>query len=377
MLNILILRNQLFKISESFITSQTESLTSFHPVYIGRKTVGTAPLGADLVTLEQHSFLANLSYSLFRDVSVLKRQINIYKPQIIHAYFGVEAVYALKISQSLGIPLITSFLGFDATTKTTSLITSGKPAWINYVLHKKNLIENGSLFICVSDFIREKVIEMGFPEEKTITHYIGVDVSEPPPSKMEMPYKIILHVARLTEKKGTRYLIEAFSLLSKHDKTTKLIIIGDGYLMAVLKKQVESLGLSKRIQFLGSQPHSVVLDWFTKTDIVCMPSITASSGDTEGLPMTILEASAYKLPVIATYHAGIPEAIEDGVTGFLVPEKNVKALANKLDALLLDDILRQSMGENARRLIKSKFNLKTQTAKLEQLYNMVLKKCMS
>lgn len=372
--NIAIYRNQLFKISESFITYQAESLKAFRPVYIGRKAFGDAPIKSKVITLEKYSLIENLRYMLFRGISSINEQIDKEeKPVLIHAYFAVEAVYAMRLSKTLNIPLITTFLGFDATTTTRSLITSGKPAWINYALYKKQLIKNGDMFICVSDFIRDRVISMGFPAGITITHYIGVDVSKPLPVKKSLPYKVILHVARLTEKKGTNYLLDAFSIVAKEDESTRLIVIGDGPLMHDHKKHAESLGLSEQVDFLGFQTHDMVMDWMSKTDIVCMPSITAESGDTEGLPMTILEASAYKIPVVSTFHAGIPEAIEDGVSGYLVPERNVPLLADRLSVLLKDEKLRLQMGESGRKIVKEKFNLKIQAEKLEQIYKMVLK----
>jgi len=208
--NILIYRNQLFKISESFITNQAQNLKSFKAIYIGRKSFGKAPLGSKVISMDNLSFIENLKYVLFRDVSYFHKRAVIYNPKLIHAHFGVEGVYALNLAKKLNIPLVTTFHGFDATTSTKSFLFSKKPAWLNYLLFRKELAKEGDLFICVSDFIRQKVIELGFPEEKTITHYIGIDTNIQRDKNIQKPpYKTILHVARLTEKKGTAYLIDA------------------------------------------------------------------------------------------------------------------------------------------------------------------------
>jgi glycosyltransferase involved in cell wall biosynthesis len=369
---IVVFRNQLFKVSESFITNQAEALASFKPVYVGRKRFGNAPENSMFNSLEDQSLLVNIKYVVFRNVSAFQDQLQNHKPSLIHAHFGVEGVYAIKLANKLNIPVITTFHGFDATTTLSSLVLSGKPAWINYALYRKELIKKGALFICVSDFIRKKVIAMGFPEDRTVTHYIGIDVSKPPVPKEEMPYKVILHVARLTEKKGTEYLVTAFSKVVEQSKDSKLIIIGDGPLKQELLQLVNDLNLGQKIEFLGSQPNSVVMEWMSKADVFCLPSVTAKSGDSEGLGMVFLEAASAKVPIVATNHGGIPEAVVDGETGFLVEERNSVELAEKLLVLLDNRELSLQMGNNARVMIEKKFNLSIQSKKLEELYKSVL-----
>jgi len=369
---VLIYRNQLFKLSESFITCQAEALTSFKPIYIGRTSFGACPTNSKYISLDDQSIIANINYILFRNVSNFQDKLKGVEPSLIHAHFGVEGVYAIKLADKLQIPIVTTFHGFDATTALSSLIFSGKPAWFNYALYKKELINKGTLFICVSDFIRKKVIDLGFPEERVITHYIGIDISEPPPLKKKMPYKVILHVARLTEKKGTKYLIKAFAKVVKQSKNSKLIIIGNGPLKQELLQLVNDLNLGQKVVFLGSQPHSVVMEWMSKSDVFCLPSVTAKSGDSEGLGMVFLEAAFVQVPIVATNHGGIPEAVVDGETGFLVEERNSVELAAKLSVLLGNRELRLKMGGNARAMIEKKFNLTIQSKKLEKLYKSVL-----
>ena len=122
---ILIYRNQLFKLSESFITNQAEALTGFRPVYVGRKNFGIAPNHSTFISLEDRSLMENIKYVLFRDVSNLKEKLRDIKPTLIHAHFGVEGVYAIKLADKLQIPVVTTFHGFDATTTPFSLILSG------------------------------------------------------------------------------------------------------------------------------------------------------------------------------------------------------------------------------------------------------------
>jgi glycosyltransferase involved in cell wall biosynthesis len=323
--------------------------------------------------MDKESFFQNLRYVLFRDSSYFYKNVREFNPKLIHAHFGVEGVYALKLAKKLEIPLITTFHGFDATISKKDLLLSKKPAWINYFLFRKQLTEEGNLFICVSDFIRKKVIEQGFPEEKTITHYIGIDTNIKIENNIKKPsYKVILHVARLVEKKGTEYLIRAFHKISSRDKDSKLIIIGDGPLKNSLFKLVRELELQNRVEFLGARPYAEVQEWMSKADIFSLPSVIAKNGDTEGLPMVFLEASIHKTPSIATWHAGIPEVVKHQKTGLLVKEKDINGLSDALITLLKDDNLRIQLGKNAKKFVSENFDIKKQTKKLEEIYKDVL-----
>ncbi len=370
--NIIIYRNQLFKISESFITNQAESLQGFTPIYMGRKTFGQAPDNVRVVSMDNASKVKNINYVLFRNTDYFKEKVVKFNPKLIHAHFGVEGVYAMNLAKQLKIPLITTFHGFDATTSNNALLFSKKPAWINYLLYRKKLAQNGDLFICVSNFIREKVLALGFPEDRTITHYIGIDINIGRTVVEKENNKTILHVARLTEKKGTKYLIDAFAIIHKKIKEIKLIIIGTGDLENELKEQVKKLNLDKDVVFLGAQIHSKVLEWMQKVDVFCLPSVTADSGDAEGLGMVFLEAALYEVPTVATMHGGIPEVVIDGETGYLVPEKNSEKLAEKLLLLLNNEKLRKEMGSQARKMVENKFDIKKQTERLEEIYKGLL-----
>ena len=373
MQNILIYRNQLFKTSETFITNQAQSLKNYKPIYIGRKQFNKPPINSLVISMDNKSLIENIKYILFRDISYFYKNSKELNPKLIHAHFGVEGVYAIRLAKRLNIPLVTTFHGFDATVTSKSLLFSTKPAWLNYLFLKKELAKEGDLFICVSNFIRDKVIKMGFPKDKTITHYIGIDTNVKVNQNIQKPsYKVILHVARLVEKKGTKYLIEAFSNVYQEYKEVKLVIIGDGPLAPQLKQMVKDLNLKSEVVFLGALPHKEVLEWMQKADIFSLPSITAKNGDSEGLGMVFLEAALYNVPSVATKHGGIPEVVLDKKTGLLVEEKNSKELANALLTLLKDEKLRENLGDRANKMVKEKFDINKQTQKLEELYNKLL-----
>jgi colanic acid/amylovoran biosynthesis glycosyltransferase len=366
-----VLRHQLFLPSEVFITEQARALRTFAPLLVGRVLAGRPPPGIDFFVPPARG-LAQLRYVLGRDPSMFLPEIEKRGPLLVHAHFGVEAVYGMKLAECLGIPLVTTFHGFDATLGRGDLLKSRKPTWIQYLLRRAELCRRGSLFIGVSKFIVGKLEALGVPAARTRLHYIGVDVEAfgqaPAERTSEPEHLVILHVARLVEKKGTRYLLEAFARLARRHPAAELVVIGAGPLAASLALHAERLGVAARVRWLGARPHADVRQWLRRASVFCLPSCTAANGDSEGLGLVLLEAAASGVPVVATHHGGIPEAIVDGSTGYLVPERDAGALADALDALLSGATLRERMGAAARSLACRRFDLAQQTAELERTY---------
>lgn len=373
---VLIFRQQLFKISEQFITQQADGLRKYMPIYCGRSRFGSGPNGVASLALQDRSGPATQGLMVWqtltrdpRPYARLVRELDRRVPKLIHAHFGVDGVQALPLARRLGIPLITTFHGFDATMNVISLLTSRSPSLINYVLHKRGLARHGQLFLCVSRFIRERLLAQGFPEGRTRLHYIGININAIKPRSPFEAGNVILHVARLVEKKGTQYLLRAFAKIEQDFPEMRLRIIGDGPLALPLMQLSKELGIGNKVEFVGPQPHTCVVASMRTAQVFVVPSITARNGDTEGLPIVLLEACATGVPVIGTHHAGIPEAIEDGSTGYLVPERDVEALADRLSRLLASRELREAMGKAARRLVEERFDLRQQCVLLENIYD--------
>lgn len=373
----IIFRHQLFKISEPFITQQAGALKKYSPIYLGRSRFSSAPHSSTSLALSdiptQRSFARRFWQVLTRDPKPYQVLLSEKKPLLIHAHFGVEGVYALPVANRLNLPLVTTFHGFDATTSLYALFRSGSPSWINYALFRKQLAKKGDLFLCVSEFIRAHVLAMGYPKDRTFVHYIGIDTHAIQPRLDEQEKPIILHVARLVEKKGTEYLIRAFAKIEKQIQDAQLMIIGEGPLEYSLRELAENLNISEKVVFRGALPHSEVMTCMSSSSILVLPSITAKSGDAEGLGMVLLEASAMGIPLIGTHHGGIPEVIEDGNTGYLVPERDTEILADRIFKLMSNPSQRKHMGFNARKLVETKFNIHTQSEKLQSFYDGLLK----
>lgn len=374
MRKIAIFRNQLFKNSESFITNQAESIKNHSVIYVGRKVVGNNIYNRDVKTIfdisEKNIRMKEIWNVILRDPYAYLNLLKKCNVDLIHSHFAIDSLYAVEISRKLGVPLVSTLHGFDVTTKSIDFLMSGSPSWINYCLFSKRLKKNGDLFLCVSDFIRKKAIESGFPENKTIKHYIGIKIDDD--FKNVKKEKVILHIARLVEKKGTTYLIDAIKKIENQLDGYIVKIVGNGPLFAELQKKIDVLGLKKHIEMLGEVSHPEVMELIKTSSILVVPSVTAKSGDSEGLPTVILEASANQVPVIGTRHAGIPEAIIDDVTGFIVNERDSDSLGDRIKYLIHNESIRQRFGINARELMCEKFNLDKQTSILECEYERLI-----
>ncbi|WP_322094616.1 glycosyltransferase [Paraburkholderia bannensis] len=351
-------------------------LIDFQPVMIGRDRWGDAPAGMRSVAMfesaEKVSNFSRLHHAISRNPEAMVRLLKPFDVSLIHAHFGVDAVYAQRVAESIDVPLVTTFHGFDVTTRVSSMIASAKPSWLNYMFHRRSLARNGRLFVCVSKFIRDKVLAQGFPEDRVRLHYMGVDTNAIRPRKTSASEPIVLHVGRLVEKKGCADLIDAFSKLPKRFSDARLVVVGEGPLRKSLEDRASKLGLTPRVEFMGAQPQYRVHQLMQSAMALCQPSVTARSGDAEGLGMVLLEAAASGIPVIGTRSGGIPEAVIDGQTGFLVEEHDTAALSQAIVDVLGSPALRETMGKSARSFVEKHFDVSRQSSLLSALYKEIL-----
>ncbi|GAN80449.1 glycosyltransferase [Acidocella aminolytica] len=369
-----IFRHNLFKLSEPFIAQQAERLQRYRPLYLGRLRYGAAPNEAESLALEdlapQMRLLPAVWHMLSASPHPYLYRLEGRRPDLLHAHFGVEGVYALPLAAQLGVPLVTTFHGFDATLSPLGLLAN--PAWIRYAMGRGRLAQQGGLFLAASSFLREKLLALNFPPERVRVHYIGVDTSAIAPRTPAQEEPLILHVARLEEVKGTDGLIRAFAQIAPQHPFARLVIIGDGKLRKKLHRLAAETGFADRIDFLGARPHVEVLGWMRRAAMLVLPSIKTHSGREEGLGMVMLEAAATGVPGIGARVGGIPEGIAEGETGFLVPERDADSLAIAMGTLLANPPLRHRMGMAARNRVEHLFDIRRQTAALEDIYDELL-----
>lgn len=241
----------------------------------------------------------------------------------------------------------------------------------------QNLIDKGDLFLPISDYWKNKLIEMGCAEDKIIVHHMGIDLNkfEYAERRVEpgQPVKI-LTIGRLTEKKGHEYAIKAIAKLLPNHPNIEYLIAGDGPLRDKLTSLVMELGLSEKVRFLGALEQNEIIKRYKQAHIFLLPSVTASDGDQEGIPVVLMEASAVGLPIVSSDHTGIPELLREGQSGFIVPEKDVEALAEKMGYLVENPQIWPDMGRCGREFVEKHYDIKILNKKLVQIYQAILSK---
>jgi glycosyltransferase involved in cell wall biosynthesis len=312
--------------------------------------------------------LREIPYKVFGWDPNFFRRIEDFGPVLLHAHFGPAALTALPIARHLRIPLITTFHGYDATVE-ASQARNFHYTFRSYTKKRRLLQREGALFIAVSRFIEEKLVEQGFSQGKIVQHYIGVDTDFFCPSAVRRD-PIVLFAARLTEKKGCGYLIAAMAEVQRHLRDVELIVIGDGPLKNELEQQAKRT--VRGASFLGVQSSEEIRRWMQRARVFCVPSVRARNGDAEGFGIVFIEAQAMQLPVVSFRSGGVPEAVAHGETGLLAGERNVEELARHLVRLLTDQALWDRMSKAGRERVLRQFDLRKQTAKLEDLYDRVL-----
>jgi colanic acid/amylovoran biosynthesis glycosyltransferase len=178
----------------------------------------------------------------------------------------------------------------------------------------------------------------------------------------------ILTVARLVEKKGIEYLIKAIPLVIIEVPNFELTVVGSGELHNYLLSLADKLNISRYIKFKGDIPDSDLKECYKDADIFVLPCIITDNGERDGIPVSIMEAMAMELSVISTNVSGIPELVEDGVSGILLQPKDEKSIASAIVTLSKDRKLRVEMGKAGRKIIEDKFNLKIEVEKLSELF---------
>ena len=365
----LIYRSPLFNASETFVQAHAAGLRRYQPLLVGLEDKGNAWPALRERMLTPRSAVEALRFKSLGDADIFTRRLAGASPRLVHAHFATDGLLALPLARSLGVPLVTTLHGYDVARSRAWLLGSGRVSWIKYGLLRRRLMAQGDLFLAVSDAVRRQAIAIGFPAERVRTHYLGVDLSRFAASAERPEPGLILHVGRLVEKKGTRLLLEALARVRPERPEARLTVIGEGPERRPLERLCAELGLGEVVSFAGPLPPDQVAAAMRRAWLLAVPSVTARDGDAEGLPTVIVEAAASGLPTVGTDHMGIPEAIADGRTGFVVPERDVAALAARITELLGSDVQRVNMGAAARALAEDRFDAARQNAILEGYYD--------
>lgn len=365
-----VFRSPLFNRSETFVRSHVTGLDRYQALLVGLHDLGNIPAALQAQAVLPISPLQTARIKLLGRSDLLAPRVRPLKPVLVHAHFGTDGLLALPLARQLGIPLATTLHGYDVHRPRTTMLRSGRLSWMRYALFQRRLINEGALFLTVSDAMRRKALAKGYPDARTVTHYNGIDLERFHPGGQPREEGLILHVGRLVEKKGTTLLVRAFANVKRACAAARLVIVGDGPLEGEVRRTIASLRLDGAVTLTGALDPDAMRGWMQKAWLLAVPSLTARDGDAEGLPTVIPEAAACGLPVVGSNHEGIPEAVVDGETGAIVPERDQAALTASLIALLQQTPGRHAdMSGASRRLAESRFDARQLTARLEDHYD--------
>ena len=295
----------------------------------------------------------------------LKRLIQILeneRAQLLHIYFGHIAVHLIPLIRSWGKPTVVSFHGADV------MVDLEKPAFRSAT---KEMLDAVRLVLVRSESLGRALVEMGCAMEKIRIARTGIPVDEIPFRARVWPVDgawNFLQACRLIPKKGLQTSMRAFAAFAEKFPKSTFTIAGEGPLRNELKTQAHEFSISDKVSFPGFLSHDRLRELFYSSHIFLHPSETGTDGNQEGVPNSMLEAMASGLPVFATSHGGIPEAITNGESGILVSEKDDRALGRALFEAVENPDALSMIAQRGAENVREKFAQKIQTQRLEDYY---------
>lgn len=256
-------------------------------------------------------------------------------------------------------PFVVSFYGHDASR----MLGRDRDRYAR-------LFSRADTVTVLSEDMETVLADAGCPQDKLRIQPLSIDTDlfsyAPRPDRGDGPVEV-LTVARLVEKKGLRFALEALSEVAA-DVDLRYRIAGDGPLRDALERRTRDLGLEGTVEFLGWQEQEEVRKLLEEAHLFLLPSVTSDDGDKEGTPTVLLEAQARGVPVVSTYHAGIPEIVDEGGSAVLVPPRDSQALADALRDLATSPDRWDEMGKKGRRYVEKRHSLTATADRLEEIY---------
>lgn len=295
------------------------------------------------------------------EYGVLAKVLERRHADVLHVYFGHTGVHLLPFLKRWPGPSIVSFHGMDVQAR------AHDPS---YEPRLRELLQSTTLVLARSHSLLDRLRELGCPEEKLRVNRTGIPLDQFAKVERVVPADSgwrFVQACRLIEKKGLDDALNAFARFVKSHPKAHFTIAGEGPLLDALTKQRDTLGLQGHVTFAGFLKGGDLCALYHQSHIFIHPSRITEDGNQEGIPNSMLEAMATGLPVIATLHGGIPEAVRNGVTGLLVPERDVDGLYESM--VKLTGGLWPAMSEAAAADVRDQFESTAQIAKLEAVYD--------
>lgn len=294
----------------------------------------------------------------------LTETINAFDPHIIHCQFSYEGAKLIQ-NYDTDLPIVINFRGYGASYK---LNNKKYVSWLKKILNQENIYS-----IFVSNSLKNNLLNEGILFRNTpYILYTGVNTDIFKRNKTNQSENtIFLQVSNFNDKKGQQITIQAFNkyIKSGEKRNSELVFVGDGKNITKCKDLVDSLNLQDKVVFKGAMNREQIITEMERASVFVHHSLTPTNGDQEGIPNSIIEAMSMKLPILSTYHSGIPEAVENGVNGYLCQENDIDTYSIQMAEIASWDYL-----EINRKKVNKQFNIKTHIDQLRYIYNHILVK---
>jgi colanic acid/amylovoran biosynthesis glycosyltransferase len=359
------------------IYRQISALERVSPVVIAQKRENSGRFPFDKIDIVPKSALHVLRRFWFRQLrdkpwqisgGELRALLGVLEntdARLLHIYFGHIAVHLLPLIRGWKNPSIVSFHGADV------MVDMNKPA---YREATRQMLDVVKLVLVRSESLRHAVADLGCDEKKIEVQRTGIPLKEFPFRERSFPSSDggsewrFVQAGRLIEKKGLPVTLRAFASFLKRYPNAALTIAGEGPLLGHLQELARELKIANRVTFTGFMSQEQLRVLYYGSHIFLHPSETGPDGNQEGIPNAMLEAMASGLPVFATEHGGIPEAIEHRMSGVLVPERDVEELAWALLNAVEDRHFLSQIARGGAEVVREKFDVRMQVRRLEDVY---------
>ena len=296
------------------------------------------------------------------EFEVIRRVLLRRDPDLMHIYFGNTGVHLLPLIERWDRPCVVSFHGMDVQRRETER---------GYEANLRKLLRVVPLVLVRSRSIADRLIALDCDPEKIRLNRTGIPVDRFPYHVRTVPADgewTMVQACRLVPKKGLATALRGFARFAKAFPKSRFLIAGEGPLRRELEELVQILDLGGAVVFLGFLGQTELRELYEKAHIFMHPSELPRDSNQEGIPNSMLEAMASGLPVVATRHGGIPEAVTDGVNGLLAGERDDEGLAKCLFALAQNPARWKAMGAAASEMVAREFTQQAQIASLESAY---------
>jgi len=370
-----IINENFFEPTEIWVLRHAKGLQHHKPLVITkRKTRRVKGEFPKVLALQTFSFLIQPLNLVGRALSgkrflgyevILKFIMRAYKVRVVHIHFLWNGIWFFDYLKELNVPVFITAHGSDVNRAVSDP---------HYREKVQNVFKRVKQIICVSHFIKERLISLGCDEQKLMVNYIGTPIRNNGRPKCDnREILTLICVAAFREEKGHEFLLKAVAQVIRDVRDIQLVLVGEGALKQRIKNLVETLKLKQNVQLLGWTNQEEVFELLADADIYVQHSVRCIVEDNilkeEGLPISLVEAAGMGLPIVATDVGGIGEICIHGHNGLLCRERDVSHMANHILTLIKNPELRFSYGQAGRDLAFRQFDESKLLKKLEALYD--------